>query len=59
MKRWTKRKALAIAVASLAALIKVSKTNIIERARLAWGSLGPTVVTSNEIEEKLIGEPLE
>ena len=52
------RKALAIAVASLAALIKVSKANIIERARLAWGSLGPTIVTSKEIEEKLIGKPL-
>lgn len=52
------RKALAIAVVSLVALLKVSDASIIEKARLAWGSVGPTVVTSPWVEEALVGRPL-
>jgi xanthine dehydrogenase FAD-binding subunit len=32
---------------------------MIESARLAWGSVGPTVVTSEPIEAFLKGRPLE
>ena len=49
------RKALAIAVVSLAALLKISERGMVEEARLAWGSVAPTVVTSSEIEAMLIG----
>ena len=52
------RKALAIAVVSLAATLRVSDSGKVEKARLAWGSVGPTVVTSPEVEEALIGQPL-
>ncbi|SEM57418.1 xanthine dehydrogenase FAD-binding subunit [Syntrophus gentianae] len=52
------RKAMAIAVASLAALLRVSPSGMIEEARLAWGSVGPTVVRSGIVEAALEGEPL-
>ncbi len=52
------RKALACAIASMAALLKVSAAGVIEAARLAWGSVGPTVVTSAGVEAALIGERL-
>ncbi len=52
------RKALAIAVASLAALLKISETGIVEKARLAWGSVGPTIVAAADIDEALVGRPL-
>ena len=52
------RNSLAISIASLAALLKVSKEGIIERARLAWGSVAPTIVTSTELEVRLRGKPL-
>ena len=52
------RKALAIAVVSLAAILRVSNSGIIEKARLAWGSVAPTIVTSTQVEEVLIGRPL-
>lgn len=53
-----RRKAQACSVASLAALLALSESGTVKRARLAWGSVGPTVVTSGEIEEALIGKPL-
>ena len=53
-----RRKAQACAVASMAALLQVSETGIIERARLAWGSVGPTVITSREVDEALVGRPI-
>jgi CO/xanthine dehydrogenase FAD-binding subunit len=53
-----RRKTQACAVASMAALVQISKTGSIERARLAWGSVGPTVVTSREIEDALVGQPI-
>jgi len=52
------RKSMACAVASLAAVLTLSASDTITQARLAWGSVGPTVVTSTEIEEFLIGKKL-
>jgi xanthine dehydrogenase FAD-binding subunit len=54
-----RRKALAISVASLAALLEVSDEGVVQRARLAWGSVGPTVIRSREVEELLEGRPLD
>lgn len=51
------REAMACAVASLAAVLKVSDSGMIEFARLAWGSVGPTVVRLPEIESALAGRP--
>ncbi|MEW6112010.1 MAG: xanthine dehydrogenase family protein subunit M [Thermodesulfobacteriota bacterium] len=53
------RKSQACAVASLAALLRVSKDGRIESARLAWGSVGLTAVRSAEVEEALVGRELE
>ena len=53
-----KRKAMAIAVASLAACLHLSPEGTIETARLAWGSVGPTIVTSPEIEAVMRGQSL-
>ena len=51
------RKSMACAVASMAALLRLSPSGVIEVARLAWGSVGPTVVTA-AVEDTLIGEKL-
>lgn len=47
-----KRQTMAIAVASMAALLEKDKTGG-RRIRLAWGSIGPTVVTAPAIERVL------
>jgi CO/xanthine dehydrogenase FAD-binding subunit len=52
------RKSMACAVASMAALLRLSPSGVIEAARLAWGSVGPTVVTAAAVEDALIGEKL-
>jgi CO/xanthine dehydrogenase FAD-binding subunit len=52
------RNALAIAIASLAALVSWSSTGVVEKVRLAWGSVGPTIVTCPEAEQALVGEKL-
>lgn len=52
------RRALACCIASLAALLRVSPDGVIEAARLAWGSVGPTVVTSAAVEAALTGKIL-
>ncbi|MBI4720607.1 MAG: FAD binding domain-containing protein [Chitinivibrionia bacterium] len=52
------RKALAISVASLAALLTPNRDGVIEHARLAWGSVGPTIITSAEAERIMTGKPL-
>ena len=52
------RNALACAVVSLAALISLSPSGRIDAARLAWGSVGPTVVTAPEVEAALRGREL-
>jgi CO/xanthine dehydrogenase FAD-binding subunit len=54
-----RRKALACSVASLAALLAVSDEGLVETVRLAWGSVGPTVVTSPQVEGILTGKRLE
>lgn len=54
-----KRKALAIAVASMAAVIRTDAAcGIVEEAHFAWGSVGPTVIRCPPAEEALIGRPL-
>lgn len=52
------RNALAISIASMAALIKLSSEGIVEKIRLAWGSVAPTIAGSSEVETTLIGKPL-
>jgi CO/xanthine dehydrogenase FAD-binding subunit len=53
-----RRKALAISIASLTALVRATSSGIIEKIRLAWGSVGPTIITSKEAEKALTGLPL-
>lgn len=52
-----RRRSLAIAVASLASMIRLEGDCVVE-ARLAWGSVGPTVLRSPAAEQALIGRPL-
>ncbi len=54
-----RRKALAIAVASLAAMARLSDDGRIDAIRLAWGSVGPTVMRFPELERRLIGARLD
>jgi xanthine dehydrogenase FAD-binding subunit len=53
------RNALAIAVVSMAGLIEPSERGTVKRARFAWGSVGPAVVTSEPVECFLEGKPLD
>ena len=50
-----RRNAMVISIASIAVAIKM-EGEIIEDARIAYGSVGPTVVRFRDLEEKLIGE---
>ncbi|MDQ7827132.1 MAG: xanthine dehydrogenase family protein subunit M [Candidatus Eremiobacteraeota bacterium] len=52
-----RRKAQAIAVVSMAALL-LMEGDIVKEARFAWGSAGPTVMTSRAVEEVFTGNPL-
>ncbi|SNR75761.1 xanthine dehydrogenase FAD-binding subunit [Humidesulfovibrio mexicanus] len=52
-----RRGALAVAVVSLAALVRLERGRVAE-ARLAWGSVGPTVWRCPEAETALVGERL-
>jgi len=52
------RKALACAIASLAGLLKLSDDGDVVEARFAWGSVGPTVVVSAQVEESLRGRKI-
>jgi CO/xanthine dehydrogenase FAD-binding subunit len=52
------RKAQACAVASLAAVVKTDANGVVEEARMAWGSVGPTVVACPKAEEALKGRTL-
>ncbi|MBG0790231.1 MAG: FAD binding domain-containing protein [Desulfovibrionaceae bacterium] len=49
-----KRKAMAIAVVSMAALLRV-EAGVIAEARLAWGSVGPTIIRCPEAEALFTG----
>lgn len=53
-----RRKSLAIAVASLAAMVQLTADGTVAEARFAWGSVGPTVMRCSEAESCLVGEPL-
>lgn len=53
-----RRNALACSVVSMAALMKVSAKNCISEMRLAWGSVGPTVIRIPKVEDLLQGKPL-
>lgn len=53
-----RRKSLAIAVASLAAMLRLSDNGTVLEARFAWGSVGPLVIRCKEAENALIGLPL-
>ena len=53
-----RRKAQACAVASMAALLRVTDAGRIERIRLAWGSVGPFVITAPDVEAALTGRVL-
>jgi CO/xanthine dehydrogenase FAD-binding subunit len=52
------RRAQACALASLAAVLRISSDNVIENASLAWGAVAPTVVKSAKVEEILVGRQL-
>ncbi len=54
-----RRRALAIAVASLAALVRFDTEGRVAEARLAWGSVGPVVMRSPEAEAALVGRALD
>lgn len=53
-----RRKSLAIAVASLAAMLRLADDGTVVEARFAWGSVGPTIVSCPGAEAVLIGKPL-
>ncbi|MBP7864921.1 MAG: FAD binding domain-containing protein [Acidobacteria bacterium] len=53
------RKAQAIAVASLAAWLRTEPDGTVADVRLAWGSVGPTVLTFPDVEAAIRGRPLE
>ncbi len=53
-----KRKALAIAVAGMAVLVKTAESGLVDRIKLAWGSVAPTVITLPQVEDLLRGNIL-
>lgn len=53
------RKSLSIAILSMAALIGLTGDRKIRAVRLAWGSVGKTIVTSPETEKLLMGTPMD
>jgi CO/xanthine dehydrogenase FAD-binding subunit len=54
-----RRNAQAVAVVSLAVLLNLDADGTVRRARLAWGSVGPKVVASPEIDRFLVGRRLD
>lgn len=52
------RKSLAISIASFSALLRINTDGIIEKSRFAWGSVGPTIIRSKEIDKVLTGKNL-
>jgi len=52
------RNALACAVVSMAALADITKSGEIREIRLAWGSVGPTVLCFPDLEKDLVGKTL-
>ncbi len=54
-----RRKALAVALVSLASLLETDATGCVTSARLAWGGVGPTVMRVPEAERLLCGQRLD
>ena len=52
------RQALSIAIVSMAALYNLTPDKTITDLRLAWGSLGPTIISRPEIEQFMVGKIL-
>lgn len=52
------RKALAIAITSMASILHISDDNDIMDCRLAWGSIGPTIMRFPDLEKNFTGEKL-
>lgn len=52
------RTALSISMVSLAALVRPDPDGRVSTVRLAWGSVGPTIVESPETETFLLNKPL-
>lgn len=52
------RKALAIAITSMAALLEITEDQIITNCRFAWGSIGPAVMRFPEAEKTIIGDKM-
>lgn len=52
------RRSLAVAVISFAAMVRLSSDGVVEEARFAWGSVGPTVVRLPALETELAGSRL-
>jgi len=52
------RNALACALVSMAALADITQSGEIREIRLAWGSIGPTVLRFPEVENSLTGKNL-
>jgi xanthine dehydrogenase FAD-binding subunit len=53
-----RRKALACSIASMAALLELSESGTVVKARLAWGSVGPTILSFSHVDNNLIGQLL-
>ncbi len=53
------RRSMAIAVVSMAAVLDLSPDGIVKAIRMAWGSVGPTVVACPEAENGMVGKRLE
>jgi len=53
-----RRRSLAIAVASFGGMVRLAADGTVAEARLAWGSVGPTVARVPEAERALVGSPL-
>ncbi|MBP2627545.1 MAG: medium FAD-binding subunit of molybdenum enzyme [Firmicutes bacterium] len=53
-----KRKALAISIASLAVMLELNSDETVKNLKLAWGSVGPTVMMLPAVEDFLKGKIL-
>jgi CO/xanthine dehydrogenase FAD-binding subunit len=53
------RRSLAVAVTSFAGMMRLSADGVVEEARFAWGSVGPTVVRLSGLEADLAGSRLD
>jgi CO/xanthine dehydrogenase FAD-binding subunit len=54
-----RRRSMAIAVVSFSGMARLSGVGVIEEARFAWGSVGPTVVRISAVEQELTGSRLD